>query len=78
MLLLRTAKWKGLQTSIYIYKNKQSELGLPPIEEQTRRVYSNLTSSITAFKEVYEFLPSLQHQERVLEGSLNSLLLRKQ
>ncbi len=55
MLLLRTAKWKGLQTSIYIYKNKQSELGLPPIEEQTRRVYSNLTSSITAFKEVYEF-----------------------
>ena len=52
MLLLRTAKWKGLQTSIYIYKNKQSELGLPPIEEQTRRVYSNLTSSITAFKEV--------------------------
>ena len=29
MLLLRTAKWKGLQTSIYIYKNKQSELGLP-------------------------------------------------
>jgi len=45
----------GSSLHIHIYKNKQSELRLLPIEEQTRRVYSNLTSSITAFKEVYEF-----------------------
>lgn len=45
----------GSSLHIHNYKNKQSELRFMPIEDPLPHVYSKLTSSITACKEVYEF-----------------------